>query len=269
MTREWREQDHPRHPEGAPRSQGGRFAAAGVYGVMGDTMGRSWVDRVSRRLAGGGYIPGQWERVTPDQYRQQLREELSRDMPVEVVDELFRDYDWPAVVLSNGDHQIVIHNELLAQGWGDAIIAQLDELQAQFPIPYPIRFAVVPERTIGGDRGMAIPGTGIFYLGESAFDDWPDDMALSFTMPAAGRDGDSPVEMWRYAITHEWGHLVDPHPGDKPPHGDSWVHTMSDYGLKRWEEATAEAFAEFYLSRGQTRNAAAEAYAVWADWEWR
>lgn len=277
MSRDWDESEHPRHPAGTPGGRGGefrRFAAPGIHRIMANTTA-GWVERVSRRLAGHHYTPGAWQQESIADYRFALEAELRQDLPQDLIDEMFADYDWPAAVYRNGDHLVTIQDRFLAQGRAREILAQIDELQTRFPVQQKLRIAVVPDWVIDGDRGGAFPQTGILYLADKAFDDWPPDMAETYTMPAAGRPGG--VEMWRYALTHEWGHLVDPSwtsdPNDPLARQAQQMHEiagkhLSDYGRGDPTEAIAEAFAEFYLSRGQTTNPAAIAYAAWLHWRW-
>lgn len=278
MVRDWDEDEHPRHLAGAPDSRGGqfrRFAAPGIHRIMANTT-PGWVDRVSRRLAGQRYTPGAWVQESVADYRFALENELSQDLPRDLIDELFADYDWPTAIYRNGDHVVTIQNRFLAQGRAKEILAHIDELQTRFPVQQKLRIAVVPDWVIDGDRGGAFPQTGIAYLSEEAFDDWAERQGDTYTMPA-GRPGPDRAEQWRYALTHEWGHLLDPSwsRDATDPLYQQAVHMseiaeqhLSDYGNSNPTEAIAEAFAEFYLSRGQTKNPAAIAYATWLHWRW-
>lgn len=276
---DWDEREHPRHPRGT--DQGGQFRlAAPMSHLIVATTTPGWVTKVSQRLA-GYHSSGSWEPISTEQYRADLHAELSRDLPPEVVDEIFADYDWPAAVYRAGDHVVTIQNPWLARGRGAEILAHLDELQRRFPIRQKIRFAIVPESSMRGDRGTAVPGAGAFYISEETFDDWDRKHPADYVMPV-GRKGRGRVEQWRYAMTHEWGHLIDPAAVEHNTVGpwktplqtraqdmvEDWEQHLSAYGRKSWMEATAEAFAEWFLSRGGTQNPAARAYAEWLGWGW-
>lgn len=282
MARDWDESEHPRHPRGS--EEGGRFrlAAPMLHNIIATTM-PGWVRKVSQRLA-GGYVPREWEWIGTGQYRRELFAELSRDIPADVVDEIFADYEWPAVVLRNGDHSVTFHSREIALQHGSAVLEHLDELQTRFPVGQKIRFAVVPEANLQGDRGSSLPGAGIFYISEETFDDWDRSHPNDYVMPV-GRRGRRRVEQWRYAMTHEWGHLIDPAAISMNVEGVNAGHPLQDRAAQMWRdylkhlsgygrkdkrglEATAEAFAEWFLSRGQTKNLAAIAYALLLGWGW-
>jgi len=284
VSRDWDEQEHPRHPRGSERGGRFRMAAPTASLITATTMG-GWVARVNARLAGP--VPPEWTPISQEQYRADLRAELSRDMPVEVVDEIFADYEWPAGIWQAGDHVVTIQTPELLHMAGQ-IIAHLNEMQGRFPIAQAIRFSVVPEQNIGGDRGTSIPGTGVFYIADDTFDEWPthtdsgDPIPEGFSMPV-GHSGPGQVEQWRYAMTHEWGHLIDPAARDRnlgaPSYEghqlvaqdmvEDWGEALSRYGASSAMEAVAEAFAEWFLTRGQTTHEAAQAYAAWLGWRWR
>jgi len=265
VSRDWREQDHPRWPAHAPDSRGGQFSAAGSHLVLATTV-PNWAQRVSQRLA-GGYTPGAWTQAAAEDYPAKLRAELRQDLPDEVIDQIYADYDWPAAVWENGQHRVVIHSPEFA-GQAPQVLAYLDQLQARFPVEQSIRLSIVPASTIGGDRGVAVPGAGILYLSEESFGPWTD-RRRDFVMPAGRRAVlRRRVPQWQYAMTHEWGHLVVPHhPGSELMRRNLEKH-LSHYGNTAWYEANAEAFAEWYLSQGRSRNLAAQAYAAWLGWRW-
>jgi len=279
VSRDWDETEHPRHPEGAPDSRGGqfrRFAAPASYETLGNVMGEQWQVAVSRRLARDGYVPGAWEPMDLDEYRRELHAELSLDVPAEVVDDLFAEYEWPAAVYRNGDHRVAIQDRFLAMGRADQILAHLDELQTRVPIQKPIRMAVVDAHFIGGARGSALPLTGILFVAEMAFDEWGEDRyGGGRVMPVASTGA---IEQWRYGMTHEWGHLVDPQQVPRTWRDDAarkaqdlmYEHEaeMTPYGMGHRNEALAEAFAEWFLTQGRSTNGAAQAYAAAFGWRW-
>lgn len=279
MSRDWDESEHPRHPAGT--EAGGRFrlAAPMSHHVVATTM-PGWVRQVSARLT--GHATGNWQQISREQYQQQLFAELSQDIPESVVREIFAEYEWPAAIYQSGDHIVTFQNRFLARGRAAEVLAHLDELQWRFPVEQKVRFAVVPERNLQGDRGVSLPGAGIFYISEETFDDWDRSDPKDYVMPV-GR-GRGQVEQWRYAMTHEWGHLIDPAAVSMNVEGISESHPaqrravemrqdlqryLSGYALKdpRGLEAVAEAFTEWFLTRGQTENLAAQAYALVLGWE--
>lgn len=275
---DWDEAEHPRHPAKAPKGRGGQFRlAAPTASLLTATTMEGWVRKVSQRLAGP--VPPEWTPISQEQYRADLHAELSRDMPPDVVDMIFADFEWPAGVWRAGDHVVTIQTpELL--GMAGPIFAQLNELQRRFPVAQPIRFSVVPDQNIKGGRGTSIPGTGIFYIADDTFDEWPTDQPDDYVMPV-GRPGPGRVEQWRYAMVHEWGHLVDPGAQDFNLVGytdvqrqaqdmvEDWERHLSIYGRGAAIEATAEAFTEWFLTQGQTSSEVAQAYAAWLGWRWQ
>jgi len=281
---DWDESEHPRHPRGT--DQGGQFRlAAPTVSLITATTLEGWVAKVNRRLAGP--VPPEWTPISQEQYRAELHAELSRDMPPDVVDMVLEDNVWPAGIWRAGDHVVAIQSPHLLH-MAPFIFDQMNELQRRFPIAQPIRFAIVPEENLRGDRGVSVPGTGIFYISDDTFDEWPthtssgDPIPEGFTMPV-GRSGPGQAEQWRYAMIHEWGHLIDPAARDHnlgvPSYEghqrvaqdmvEDWSEVLSRYGASAAEEGVAEAFAEWFLTRGQTTNEAAQAYAAWLGWRWQ
>jgi hypothetical protein len=92
---------------------------------------------------------------------------------------------------------------------------------------------------------------------------WSQSKAPEKFMPMSGR---TPV--WEYTVTHEWGHASDPVMATdlEAKVGESVFRYLSYYGQESPEEAYAEAFAEWVLSKGRTRNVAARTYALSFHW---
>lgn len=78
-----------------------------------------------------------------------------------------------------------------------------------------------------------------------------------------------------YVLAHEWGHALEAADAAEVGSATNWrlVNTratyrshLSGYGKSTVHEGYAEAFAEWWLTRGQTTNAAAQAYAREFGW---
>lgn len=275
---DWDESEHPRHPAGTPGGRGGEFTrapATSALETLGNVLGEPWQIAVSRRLARDGYVPGAWEQVSQADYAVWLRQELKHELDDEVIDDLFAEYVWPAGVWRNGDHVVAIQHWSML-GRARDVLAELDELQTRVPISKPIRLAILDAHFLGGARGSALPTTGIFFVAEKAFDEWrPDQLGGGAVMPVAD---DGKVEQWRYAMAHEWGHLVDPQQvprtwsDDAAKKAQDLMHEheqdMTPYGMGHRNEALAEAFAEWFLTEGRSTNPAAQGYARAFGWRW-
>jgi hypothetical protein len=78
------------------------------------------------------------------------------------------------------------------------------------------------------------------------------------------------VSLIDYVVAHEWGHAIAERVPEKIGQRRDMAYFqrrhLSGYGNKEYDEAYAEAFAEWFLTRGQTTNEAAQAYAREFGW---
>lgn len=273
MTRRWRESDHPRD----------------VQGQFTD----KWAGRVSAammRVPVAGPV-GQWREGSPRQAHQEMRQRLidlvSDDPDVDpsnveaTLDKLLavgQTVPTPHQVYESGPHRIVVATS--AKVPIDKIQDVLADLQNTNPSRTPINLWVVPRHhmVIPHAAAETIRGTGFIRLADDAWDEREFrervDNDPDYFMEQAQHNG--PVE---YFLTHEWGHVID---YDDAPGGDykTQAHLkhqvsgdLSEYGfgldptnVHDVNEAYAEAFAEWFLSEGMTKNGAAQAYADMYQW---
>jgi hypothetical protein len=287
---DWDEQDHPRHPAKTAGGKGGRFrdklgwrASLGSVDSISLSIGDDWSERVARQITQSKYRPGAW---MPDKDPGRLVDErraeaaafMQRDgLPavsaaMQAAD-MFRDIDPPNAVYRNGPHVVAIESDR-----DDIPIRELldwvDELQRNNSASGPIRISVV-----SGDfeaSGQTHPPAASILLNEKVFDEWRPE-SDSVGMPIQYQ-----TPKWQYVLTHEWGHAVDPQflsgSGDFGMAGEvsqAWMEAtreggdMSNYGHTNSAEGFAEAFAEFYLTNGETQNRAAIDFAVRFGWKAR
>jgi hypothetical protein len=282
VSRDWDEAGHPRHPSGS--SRGGRFrrGSSSMYRVLNDTS--DWAQRLAGQMVEPGYRPGAWQPVTPARHRGEWIEEVTDALRQDgmrsgearsMASEWWDDYEPPTAVYANGPHRVILNtaNDRVAQRVPE-MLEQLDDLYTRFPGSGPVRLAVAAKSDLDG--GLALHPSSVFYLSEDAFDDWTEER-LGVAMPAARQ-----AERWRYILAHEWGHVADPTDLSNPDsssyrraaavHGDN-IGALSPYGQSNETssavaEGRAEAFAEWYLTRGRTGNRAAQGYAAAYGWRW-
>lgn len=87
-----------------------------------------------------------------------------------------------------------------------------------------------------------------------------------FKMPVINK-----VTPSRYTVTHEYGHHIEEERGNLGvsnalSSNHTVFHALSRYGRKNPREAYAEAYTEWHLTEGTTKNVAARAYAKAAKW---
>ena len=278
---DWDESEHPRHPAGSDR--GGRFRRGPSLGYkVFAEVDPEWAKRVMQRLIEPGYRPGAW---APMDLRDYKREWLADSIAAmgdfegadETAEEMWRDWDPPVAVYANGPHRVLVDTEQDLPL--DEVFAQLDELHSRFPAHRgPIKLGIAPMDALDGNRGLMLPGTSVLYLATEIFGPWLRDPAPGWIAPAAGPTGDRKVEQWRYGMIHEWGHVIDqvdhmvnwsPQVGRAQDLVEDYMDSLSGYGRSNAVEGIAEAFTEWYLTRGQSENTAARAYAAEYGWVWR
>jgi len=232
------------------------------------------------------YQPGKWKKadnnVVKEEFLGMLRDYLHRaglsteDVKRMVEDER-DDLPDPRAVYENGPHYLTV--------WSDRPIGQLrmgelfdaiDRLQTTNPSSDPLRISIRPQHEMPGPPGVAvgkaagatIRGTGSIILSDRMIDDWNDPDLFGNFMPVR-----TSVPLGEYVVTHEWGHVVDH--SDEDPLAESWQNIvwqrnakyLSIYGNTEYSEGYAEAFAEWFLTKGQTTNVAAQAYAKEYGWK--
>lgn len=299
MTRWEFERAHPRHPRGSER--GGRFRRRGG-GWAAALSGR--ISAIRFRDEKPDYEPGRWLETSREEWEQEQLEQtiemLSRfgidvDAEPERLEAALMDLEVPDQILNNGLHQIKVFRTEGDTPWPvDQIAQQADELIGAFPLVEPLMLTLLPKVTMvtesGRTDGASIMGSGLVQLSERVLGDRRS--PYGHFMPQRERN-----DYWRYALVHEWGHLIDIEGkmlanrrvgGPKTTHtweernrlwkakasddtSGAWVgdarRDLSDYGRQNDNEGVAEAFAEWFLSRGSTRNTAAREYAAYYGWD--
>lgn len=111
-----------------------------------------------------------------------------------------------------------------------------------------------------GAIGAHIPGSGgDILLTPRAFAGVLADEAEK--MPSAAK-----VSLLQYVLAHEWGHALSDAFDPSALFALVGIAGMSPYGQRNEREAFAEAWAEWFLTSGQTANPAAQAYADHFGW---
>lgn len=293
--------DQERWPRGTPVGPGGKGPGGGrfrdespdwVEMAMGESpvasidMGASkvadegggWIDRLLERIDGQPYQPGRWR---PQHLRDHMAARWGRlvqhlidsGMPERVAKAeataMMEDSALPERAYRNGPHEVVIEVDLRrpdTEQVEQQILEMLDRLLVDYPIPgdMPMRLAVLSQVDMGG--GWTIRPeesrhySPVLLLGEDVFFGPRWMSANNPSMPSYATLENT--ERWRYVLAHEWGHIA--HNGEDFDGRE--VGGMSDYGSSSVREAVAEAFAEWFMTRGQTDNPAARAYAAHHGW---
>jgi len=170
-----------------------------------------------------------------------------------------------AVVLRNGPHEIRIAAGTIEND--PDMIGQVKKASDTLMSVAPVKrmsLRIDPPNSMGGDLGQA--GVGVAVIdGRRLAPYWRDKVSHDPTsMPMAGS-----VIGWKYTLAHEWGHVTAFEANDSAQLNSLFEtnkHFLSHYGKKNRDEAVAEAFAEYHLSLGKTKNKAALAYAQALGW---
>ena len=308
MPRRWDELEHPRHPRGSDK--GGEFREKGGGGwanMLSDQISKViFRDEESGTTVIGAstvadWKPGRWTEITRLDWEQEQVEKIadmlasfgiSVEERPDLLENALNELEAPEVIYANGPHRITQFDisAWRASKWpSQEILAQVDELIGAFPLIEPLSLALRGRLTISqtGD-GASLMGSGTVQLSEKVLDDTPSTpghfMAQRWTN-----------DYWRYALVHEWGHLIDVEGKmlanrkvTGPKTNQTWEERlrlwkalgpddpafagqprldMSDYGRQNDNEGVAEAFAEWFLSKGRTRNNAAKEYARHYGWD--
>lgn len=272
----WDPADHPRWPAGTPR--GGQFADLLDLGLPID----QWETQLDQRLAenkklDAEYRPGRWRTVDTDEEIAVLAKDLydgGREADPSFDREQLRQLAiqeaqamQPAgdtVELRNGGRVVRSRSPKADTDALRRVADQLDELDRRNPAEGRFTVTITPadDRTFAKHDGEAetVRGEPFIRIKDTALDDSRD---RSGFMPAADDHG-----RLEYVLAHEWGHAID-HRDDM----ESLVEGLGDnstwlsaYGLTSGREAYAEAFAEWFLTKGHTDNKSAIMFAERYGW---
>lgn len=168
--------------------------------------------------------------------------------------------------LHKGKVTVTDHSSLgLPVGALQALADTVWALAAQYPPRHARRVTVTVQDSLTGDLagsdGATLPDTGEIKLARNIWGRGSESDPGWF-MPVADR-----VPYWLYVIAHEYGHLATQFTNDE---WLTWIRTLphfSEYGQTQTAEGVAEAFAQYELTGGITRQIAAHAMARTDHWE--
>jgi hypothetical protein len=260
------------------RDDWGRFSEHGGGGA--DAWAQALSDRIGqvKERNRAGYKPGGWREVTYDEeiatmaadmYRGGL--EANPDYDKEELKRLCLDFareqlppSAHPVTLVNGPGKIHSRDPRVGPEELQRVADQVDDMHARFPAPGRMMIGV-----FGDDFNMSHPDADGQTVHGEAFIQVK---ARVWGSNKTSADGFMPAQddhdRWEYVLAHEWGHAIDnASPLDQMlAQFDDHVHGLSAYGESSPREAYAEAFAEWYLTKGHTSNAAATFYANKFGW---
>lgn len=260
------------------RDDWGRFAETAGDGAD------AWAQALSDRIAGNrertkqDYQAGDWREVpydeeiatmAADMYRCGL--EANPDYDKEELRRLCLDFarkqlppSAHPVTLVNGPAKIHSRDPRVGADELEDVAALIDDLHARFPASGRMMIGV-----FGDDFNMsAETADGQTIHGEAFIQV----KARIWESKKGSADGFMPAQddhdRWEYVLAHEWGHAIDHENAldQMMAQFDDHVHGLSAYGESSPREAYAEAFAEWYLTKGRTSNAAAKHYAQKFGW---
>ncbi|XVU22529.1 phage portal protein [Actinoplanes sp. CA-054009] len=197
--------------------------------------------------------------------RTELRIRRVTDDPVEIRDML-------DVVASPG-HEVHVRGDTSVSFRSDGpltvqerqrLLWDVEEIQDRFPHDRDhLLISVVPssEMPLGNESGVSSREMGIVLISEDA---WSGPGNPARLMPSRRLT----QRRSKYTLAHEYGHILDGTSDARSAELASEIGDagMSPYGLKSPRERTAEAFAEWYLSKGRTGNEASIRYARELGW---
>lgn len=276
VTRDWDESEHPRHPRGSGRDSG-RFRHGGLSTVYRSVhaVDNEWARKLSQRISDqtGG---GTWSLMTPAAYRGEWRREMLAELrrqgtpePIatETLNDLESDAGLPEVIYRNGPHRVVVETD---RDLPDGFLDMVSDLQRRYPGRGPSTTTLLDRRAMPNERGLTLFPSSIVFIRDDNLDGW-DPQSREIAMPVARRASGA-SEQWRYILAHEWGHVITPADVlDNPRKSEEMYGAnkrhFGEYGAHSAVEAIGEAFAEWYLTGGETTNPGARAYARWLGWE--
>lgn len=169
---------------------------------------------------------------------------------------------------SNGPHRIrfsgTFAGDLKAQ---QQFLADFDFMQTSYPTGHNMRISVAPSSQFGrGVGGETTISTGSMFINERY---------LGRDQPWDGMPISSEFSASQYILAHEWGHSLSTK--DEADEADTHNHAIKAGGMTKYgtadhggnltpREGYAEAFAEWALSKGKTKNPATLVYAKKFNW---
>jgi hypothetical protein len=262
------------------RDKWGRFADS-ESGMGVDT----WIQRVGDEMRRTidreqlGHQSGQWRVLTREQQRVTLAKQMFdgaldvqpdfdktelRRLCLEEADNQMSSGQRDDITLTNGKATIRSSDPRVRLADLEAVAEQVDDLHARFPSQGRISIGVYPDNFPMSHEhadGQTIHGEAFIQIKARVWES--EKTAADGFMPA--QDDHS---RWEYVLAHEWGHAIDhASPIDQlmAQFSEGSVG-LSAYGQASPREAYAEAFAEWYLTKGHTTNNAALFYAEKFDW---
>lgn len=298
MAREFVEAEHPRWPRGSG-DKSGEFRDAMSVGTATPTTDwllraaeirarRRWRQAEPGEVLDPEYRPGNWTMMQRADRLAELTLSMQAQMQALFPDSGPRDIEIKAAraaaealpegssIVRNGPHTITVHPGP-ARVDMNLLIEEADRLLADYPPPDGLRLAVVPQETMIHRNAYAetIRGTGTIRIKQEDY--W----ILTGRPGSVGDYNEDPdwfmptskdLPGLRYVLTHEWGHALDP---QQPEVIAVWIRAqalerrkglLSSYGKKNAHEGYAEAFAEWVLSGGRTKNPVVKLYAREFGW---
>lgn len=262
------------------------LAQAEAHAASGD-----WADEVGRRLRVPGnrpdlepvshghqirdyYSPGFWQQPTAaaqvEHFTGQPAEDVDHDLYLEAA-AMARE----RTTYVNGHIAVHVHRERAGAPPPDVtqLLAVIDHLQSVAPIDRHLSIAVAdpgvqyPSILGRGDLGGAIAEDGVAALSRGIFD--PNRRLQLGWFIGAAHDA-HPLTV---ITAHEWGHLLDMQWSElerRQAHEDHGGEALSRYaaGDPDGYESVAEAFVDWYLSRGSPDNPDTQWYADQLGWHW-
>lgn len=259
------------------RDDWGRFADSAGGGAD------EWAKALSDRIAGNrertqqGYQAGGWREISYDEeiavmaadmYRGGLeanpdydREEL-RKLCLDFAREQLPPSAHP-VTLVNGPAKIHSRDPRVGAAELEDVANLVDDLHTRFPASGRMMIGVFGDDfTMSHEHadGQTVHGEAFIQLKGRV---WEQSKTSDDGFMPAQDDHDR----WEYVLAHEWGHAIDHENAlDQMMAQFDDHHGLSAYGQSSPREAYAEAFAEWYLTKGHTSNAAAQFYAQKFGW---
>jgi hypothetical protein len=265
-----------RYSANQPRDDDGKFGSG-----SGSSKAKA---ATAKTIDGAGYKPGAWRPATHEQRLQQVAEQIAPNIRMKSWDYTHGGYKMSEAeslkqakvragelvgghdekLLVNGPHWIAASQNVTISDREMAHLGSLaDGHLARNPIPdgQSLQLLVQNGWTMQSHLGETDVHTGRITLNDTLF--FSRNLKLSGMMPAAKK-----VPAVDYIMAHEWGHtqslLGDPRVDKIFDRADP---KMSPYSHGEAHEAYAEAFAEFTLSKGATRNATVKKYAATFGWK--
>lgn len=250
-----------------------------------DRYYHNWVPRVVTDISQlhPDYQPGQWQTMDRETSIRKYLDDFLRTTPPDFVaryyptpqaQRAYAEQIIPGGVVVNGPHRITIATPAPVSDSAMAELTRtLDQLMTRYPvrasIPYHTKLSIVPDNEIHPYLGQSINRTPYITLSDAVFDGSVD--RAFYTIASNKMPAFTKTPPTRYILAHEWGHTISlVHPDQMADAYETVragkVTGMSEYGLEDMQEAFAEAFAEWFITEGKTRNPAARYYALKFGW---